>query len=250
MRSARPVCDHAGRSRLTSSVVLPVPAAASTTSVSSSASLMRSRSASVGDGGHGILRSASRSASGRAASQRAVFLVRPAHRAEVAIRAGARRAGVAARVPRSIARSMISSTSRPRRRVSTSSGIGCVEKPPARGAVRQPPFLDRHRRQALERQAVQHRLQHLAAVDDGGELRAVLAGLVIGDAHDRCPALPLHEVDRAAEQEAAVHRDRLGDVDAGRAARRVGQAERQLEALRHPVAVRRPAARASGSSRG
>ena len=100
-------------------------------------------------------------------------------------------------------------------------------------AVREPALLHQVPRQALEREAVEHRLQDATTVHDGGQGRAVLPRLVIGDAHDRRARLALDEVDRTAQQETSVHACRLGD-------RRlvpvlvVRHAERQLEPLGHP----------------
>ena len=94
---ARPVA-RTRRIRLTSSVVLPVPAAASTTSVSSRSSAIARRAAlrrsvsgrAVHSARHRIDLSASRSAS-RSAALRfdALFFARTADRTEVAPRAGA-----------------------------------------------------------------------------------------------------------------------------------------------------------------
>ncbi len=139
--------------------------------------------------------------------------------------------GLAARVPCSTARSMISSTSRPRWRMRSSSAIGRSVKPPGGGAVRQAPFGHGLAGQGLERHGVEHRLQHASAVDDGGRRRAVLAGLVVGDPQMRAVEAPLHQVDRAAQQVA-------GRADAHRLAHRRGVASGRRAAARTPSSKR------------
>ena len=107
-----------------------------------------------------------------------------------------------------------------------------------RRAVPQPAFVDDVARQRFERQSVEHRLQHLSAVHDCRPRRAIPAGLVIGDAQRVRARIALDQIDRAAQMKAAVddrrrrHRRRI--------ARFVGrQAERELEALGHPVHIAR-----------
>ena len=80
------------------------------------------------------------------------------------------------------------------------------------GAVEQPSAADRSAEQLLDREAVDDRLQRGAAADDRPRRRPVAAGLVIGDPQLFRLVAGLDDVDRAAQHEAAVDRDRLGDA--------------------------------------
>ncbi len=205
--------------RLTSAVVLPVPAAASTTSVSSSAD-----SISVA-----IERDPSTAGHGRLLSQMQVGHVRlrlarrraapPRGRRPGGSRTSvhAPSAGTGASVPCSTARSMASSASIAsalRRRVEQHRPL---LEAAGRGAEEQPRLPHRRAQHRLGDRRVDERLQHAAAADHQRVLRAVLPGLVIGDPQHLRLAVHVDDVDGAAQREPPVdqHRLRIGCADRG-----------------------------------
>ena len=104
-----------------------------------------------------------------------------------------------------------------------------------RRAVEQPACDDFLAQPLLDRDAVQHRLQHRPAADNQIRIRSVLARLVIGDPQHVEIGPMLDEIDRAAEDEAAVDDDRIRQ--AARVAPLVVQPEAELEVLRLPGAA-------------
>ena len=130
----------------------------------------------------------------------------------------------------------LSSTSRPRFGASPIKRNFVRLESAGRGAEEQPARVDGLvGKERLQRQAVDHRLQDAAAIDDRlPGPGAVLPGLVIGDAQEAGLAMALDHVDRAAQPESAVDQRRLGRA-VRIAAFHVGQAEREFESLRRPV---------------
>ena len=235
--------------RLTSSVVLPVPAAASTTSVASSASAMRWRSSAIGAArgrGHGILRSASRSAQRPACARVRRSSSRPhtGRKSHHSQRVASTRPGRAASGPCSTARSMISSTSRPRRRDVSSSGIGVLAEVAGRRAVPQPALVDRLAGERLERQR-----RRAPAAARGRRRRRWRASCgccpVLWSVTRSAPCRRRCRSTRSIEPRSwkPCRRRRAGVAHRRRiAAGVVRQAERELEALAAPSARRRAAA--------
>src|SRR6478672_4980489 len=104
-------------------------------------------------------------------------------------------------------------------------------------AVKETPFHDMDAKALLDGGAVQNGLQHRAAADDEILVRAVLSGLVIRDpVHTEIGAV-LDNVDRPAQDEAAIHHNRL--LQAAWIASLVAQAEAEFEVFRDPRAFAR-----------
>ena len=93
----------------------------------------------------------------------------------------------------------------------SSSAIDALAELAGGGAVGQAPLDHRLAGEGFERHRVEHRLQHAPAVHDGGRRRAVLPGLVVGDAQRACRrrAARRGRSSRAARKPASPTRDRL-----------------------------------------
>ena len=144
-------------------------------------------------------------------------------------------------MPSSTARSTISSTSMPIRRVFSLIGTECSVNPPEvvqyeKRAAFAP--CRRWLRCFFDREAVDDRLKLRSPADDGAFRRAVLSCLVIGHPQNLRPGLALDQIDRAAKHESTVDRDRI--LEAGWIVSGLpGQAERELEQPRLPFGIRR-----------
>ena len=155
----------------------------------------------------------------------------------------ARRRGAAGRKPSSIARSTISSASRPMRRFVLVERDLVIDEPAGRRCSRTggPDCTGRLQR-LLDRQAVEHRLQDRAAADHRLPGRPVLAGLVIGDA-EIALAPPVAPRSIRSTEPRSLKRPSIstgsGTLRGSRAVVVAGQAERELEIGRHPAGVRR-----------
>ena len=98
---------------------------------------------------------------------------------------------------------MISSTSRPIRRVVSVSGTAMTVNCARRRAEPEPPAVDGGAGRRLEREAVQNRLEHFATGHDHSFGPPRAAGLVVRDPQ-RASGVPLDQIDRAAQDEAPI----------------------------------------------
>src|SRR5688572_2506615 len=106
---------------------------------------------------------------------------------------------------------------------------------------------------SLERHTVENRLQHAPTINHRGEIRAVLARLVIGDTQGRAVEPSLHQIDRAANQKTPIDERRIRHrawvpIQIAR------ESKRELEPFRTPVLavvdeVREPAAKIARNRR-
>ena len=103
---------------------------------------------------------------------------------------------------------------------SGSSCTVCCGEPAGLGAVIEPAGRHRLAGHLLDHEAVEHRLQRLPAVHRRRRPGAVLPRLVIGDAQRARRGVALDEIDRAAQDEPAVHRHGLASRCADRGPRR------------------------------
>src|SRR4051812_14096613 len=100
---------------------------------------------------------------------------------------------------------------------------------PARGrAIRETRAFNSAARCRLDRETIDHRLELLAMAYDRSALRTIFAGFMIRDSQNRRAGLSLDQVDRAAQDETAVDRNRVAPA-ARVAAGRIGQAKCILE---------------------